>query len=250
MGAGYSLQTQIQNALFPKNRPRVEYAKIANIKRTLNRGVQYIYFEKAQPKGEVPKSAEEKVVLVISHGNMETMNSAINSVLGHFPGILDFVAWEYAGYGVRGDEEPSRECIIADAHDIALTFKDRKVIFVGRSLGGFAAIVSALRHRELQGKQKLLLISAFASVMHARPLLSFLAHTEINDFENYKLAKEYDGQVFIAHGDADTVVHVSNAQILKKCFPLSEILIMKGYGHNGLFPYLSQHLSMEKLITF
>lgn len=201
------------------------------------------------------KEGPDPLVVVITHGNMETMSSGINEAKKAFDQViaqtpdafssgLRLVAWEYAGYGARGGEEPSRSSIAADAREMAKAFAKDRVVFLGRSLGGYGAMVGALEHQRLGGRQKIFLLSAFASIMHVQPSLFLLRGTFLDGLENYKLARQYKGEAWIVHGNNDTVVNVKNAEVLRRNFSNSRVHIMDNFSHNGLWPYLFQNTSL------
>lgn len=246
MGADMSIPNKINNRLFPPNRPMVDFAM--DVKR-LNSSSNLVYLDLLVKEGPDP------LVVVITHGNMETMSSGINEAKKAFDQViaqtpdafssgLRLVAWEYAGYGARGGEEPSRSSIAADAREMAKAFAKDRVVFLGRSLGGYGAMVGALEHQRLGGRQKIFLLSAFASIMHVQPSLFLLRGTFLDGLENYKLARQYKGEAWIVHGNNDTVVNVKNAEVLRRNFSNSRVHIMDNFSHNGLWPYLFQNTSL------
>ncbi len=254
MGNKFSLQETINGKVFPPTRPRFAESFPASTLLTTDRDVPYMMAYVNRSKKN-PSNANP-VFVVASHGNSETMSTIIGQITKAFGNVrsrvpLVVVAWEYEGYGVRGEVEPSRESIERDAEAIAKQFKDEKVIFFGRSLGGYPAIVAALEHQRLGGVQKLFLLSCFASIMQTHGYLKPFARSSVDDFKNYELAPNYKGETWIVHGDKDGVVAFSNMRALKEAFSHADVQthVLTGKSHNDTFLDLPK-LPLNALVAF
>ena len=182
--------------------------------------------------------------IVVTHGNAERASDAIQAYRKYFREIpvKEIIAWEYAGYGHRGNERPSEEKIYEDARNVALWIArnvgpNEKIWYVGNSLGSFPACVSVREHSRVQKKHdlRLILLSPIASILHTVSMPETFRNmlSSLNGFRNDIVVQDIvDVPILIVHGIADALVPVKNAFDLKRCNKNIKVITLPGVGHN------------------
>lgn len=168
-----------------------------------------------------PEHASTKLLILFSHGNAEDVMSTISfhacvSTILH----AETLGYEYDGYGVLNDTEPTEDALTKNTEDAAsfahALAQTRKLPFVlyGRSLGAALAIKAA----QVCRADALILQSPFLSVIQVRvPSLickSLLRHFDL--FVNDEAIKRLESTIpiFISHGTEDEVVPFAHGQSL------------------------------------
>jgi fermentation-respiration switch protein FrsA (DUF1100 family) len=180
--------------------------------------------------------------IIFCHGNAGNLSYwrpimvALVNRLGQSVLIFD-----YPGYG-RSEGKPSEPgCYAAAdaAYDwLVQTQKIRpeRITVFGESLGGGVATELALRkpHRAL------VLSKTFTSVpdmARKTPLASALASMVHNQFDNLAKIGRCSGPIFIAHGDGDRLIPLSQGQKLFQAAPQpKQFFLLKGCDHNDPYP--------------
>jgi fermentation-respiration switch protein FrsA (DUF1100 family) len=149
--------------------------------------------------------------------------------------------FDYPGYG-RSEGKPSEPGCYAAA-DAAYDWLIQSqrvppewITVFGESLGGGVATDLAARkpHRAL------VLTKTFTSVpdmAKKSPLTSASASLVHNQFDNLAKIGRCSGPIFIAHGDRDRLIPLSQGQKLFKAAPQpKEFFLLKGCDHNDPYP--------------
>lgn len=182
-----------------------------------------------------PKS---KRLAVYAHGNMQCASEtwrqmqAGGACHGFFEALdaSEMWFWEYAGYGARSGEKPTERQLREDAEAVgkhalreAQGSEKAEVVFVGWSLGSYAATVSARAFQIALGEtpplneitSKVVLISPLASAVHARFTEPFVAPLEIfNGFRTIAEFQHLTCPCMLVHGQLDEVVLPYNSELL------------------------------------
>jgi pimeloyl-ACP methyl ester carboxylesterase len=166
---------------------------------------------------------ERNVTVVFFHGNLEDVSRTADTWA--FLRAVETIGFEYPGYGWRAREVPSQHALLAEvpfqADFVTKTSGERGVILIGRSLGTFAALNLAVA----LGPEKcigVVLISPLLTAVATKVPPPFHRAFGLIDYaDNESLAPRLDPNipVFVAHGESDIVVPLSNAKELWKGFP-------------------------------
>ena len=173
---------------------------------------------------------------------------------------LNVFIFDYRGYGVRSDVQPTEQSVFADADSAWMyltgkTTSDRsvdphKVIIYGHSLGGAVAIETAKRHPDAAA---LIVESTFTSIRAMADLnsnfrffpLSFILNQKMDSLEKIK---SIHMPILIIHGTADDVVPSSMSQQLYYSAPGSKYLyLVKGAGHENCAAVAGQNYQKHVL---
>ena len=243
----------ISQKVFPRNRPLHDSVAGPNI----------CFIDNITCCKLVNPQTASNAIAIYSHGNMESISQVCqfySTGCGYdFFKALDVCEmwfWEYSGYGCQAHDKngnvitPTEKQIEVDALRVAewafsrSRVEDCYVVFVGRSLGGYAATVSALhfanlsKEQELQNKVQLVLISAFASLLHTQSWLSPRTHflfEHFNGFQNINLARRLTCDTLLLHGENDTVVPKINSLLLaEKLNGTAVTCIFPSLSHNNV----------------
>ncbi|MEJ5357436.1 MAG: alpha/beta hydrolase [Desulfobacterales bacterium] len=183
-----------------------------------------------------PADAEPAPAILFAHGNGELIDFWPET-LGRLRDLgLALLLVEYPGYG-RSEGSPSQRRI-AEAFDLAYDrlasrpeVDRRRIVFLGRSLGGGAVGDLSLR----RPAAALVLLSSFTSVRAfavrylAPPLL-------IRDpFDNLAALARYPGPVLILHGRNDEIVPFGHAEKLRGAARRATLVAYEA-GHNDCPP--------------
>ena len=183
-------------------------------------------------------------IVSLFHGNAENVAQSAARMGQPIRQALDadvFVA-EYRGFG-KSEGWPTATGLLQDA-TAAMDWVCQRtgkepgdIIVVGHSLGGGPACHVAATC----GCQTLILDRTYDSLAAAAqwnyPIFPIKLLMR-NDFPSDQWIKNYQGPVFISHGDQDTLIPVECAQRLFDAAPCKkkELMIVPKWGHWGRFP--------------
>ncbi len=248
----------VYSRLFPANRPKeADHAHLLKKCSQCARACSLIRLTDEIPALEVrfeTRSAAGSAarMVVWAHGNMESMTSSCrfnlfspNSLTTHLPCSLVWF-WEYPGYGARyRSEKPTERGIREDArevgkcaHGVAKLESKTNVVFVGYSMGGYAAVVSAGAFKDADADDEMqltvVLVSAFNSAFDAafsKAVRNLLAGANCmwTGRELAKIRLAAGDVCVIAHGREDAVVTPNNAELLEAAHPARENVFLKLY---------------------
>ncbi|MEW6428541.1 MAG: alpha/beta hydrolase [Thermodesulfobacteriota bacterium] len=190
-------------------------------------------------------AGKEAPTILFFHGNGETAADydEIGPVFNRHG--LNFIAADYRGYGASTGT-PSVSAMMADALTLFRYFRDwlcaegyaAPLFVMGRSLGSGAAIEIAASHQaEIAG---LIIDSGFGPTL---PLLlslgidaGGLGINEGNGFRNLQKIAGIMKPVYILHGQHDTLIPASQAEMLQVQCPshAKQFQIVPGADHNSL----------------
>lgn len=177
---------------------------------------------------------QARFTILFSHGNAEDIgdNQAYFEEL-HRTGFAVF-AWDYRGYGLS-DGRPSEASFYRDSEAVyqyltgTLRVPPDRIILVGRSLGGAAAVHLAALHPAAG----LVLESSFVS---GRRVLSRIPLFPFDKFRNIDRIGRVRCPVLVIHGTADRTIPFEHGQILFAAAPHPKrSLWVEGADHNNLF---------------
>jgi pimeloyl-ACP methyl ester carboxylesterase len=168
---------------------------------------------------------------------------------------FNVVAPDYPGYGMtKGKASGKGVYLAADAAYDYATGKvgtpPRKIVVVGRSLGGAAAVYLAAKHQDVGG---LITISAFRSLgeIAQRTVRIFPAGMLVrHKLDNLGRMKDVRCPTLIVHGTADELIpHDSAAALAQACGGRAEVYDVPNAGHNDILSVGGQPL-VEKMREF
>ncbi|MGH9579358.1 MAG: alpha/beta hydrolase [Terriglobales bacterium] len=177
---------------------------------------------------------DARFTILFSHGNAEDLGD--NSY--YFDGLqqagFSVFAWDYRGYGLS-DGRPSEKTFYGDAETVydyltrTLGVPADRIILLGRSLGGAAAVHLAARHPAAG----LVLESSFVS---GRRVLSRIPLFPFDKFPNLDRLARVTCPVLVIHGTQDRTIPFEHGEILFAAAPHPKrSLWVEGAGHNDLY---------------
>lgn len=183
-------------------------------------------------------------VVLFCHGNAGdiTYRADILTTLRDRTGVSVFL-FDYRGYG-RSEGNPSEKGLYADAKAARdwLAEKEgiapKEIVLMGRSLGGGVATDLAIR----DGARALILESTFTSIPDmAKETMPWLPVRSLirNRFETIEKIGQYEGPLFLSHGDADSIVPYQHGEILFEAAKSADPKIfytISGGDHNDQQP--------------
>lgn len=215
-----------------QNRPRmieVEEAGVPAEEWTLEwgrRGSTYAWFLPALSDEPAPTA-------IFFHGNAELIDDWPATWYELARRGVNVLLLEYPGYG-SAPGRPSQRAFVAAAtaaYD-RLAEDDRvdasRIFSVGRSLGGGSACALAAE-RELAA---VVLMSTFRSVRPFATRFGMPAALIRDPFDNERRLTEYDGPVFIVHGEQDEVVEFEHGERLAAAAAGEVTFLPVRAGHN------------------
>ena len=180
--------------------------------------------------------AEPVPVAVLAHGNAETIDTMVDEFLPLRKLGMGILLVEYPGYGRSGgtpSQQRIREVYTAayDALAARPGVDDRRIVFIGRSLGG-GVVCDLSRERP---PAAIVLISTFTSVRSFA--VRYLAPGALvrDPFDNVAALQQYSGPVLIIHGRRDNIISYRHALDLHRAVPNSR-LITYPCAHNDCPP--------------
>ena len=188
------------------------------------------------------------------HGNAGNVSYRSSQIKMYYDLGFNVFVFDYSGYG-QSSGKPSAETIeqnTIDAWKYLTTQKNissNKIIVVGRSLGGFAALTAAEKFSPFA----LSLESTFSSIkniaQHQMPIFPAFLILK-NNFDNVKKIKKIKVPLFIVHSKEDNIVKYYHSQkLLKAAKNNKEIpkISFKSFigGHNGCYEIVENHYPEE-----
>jgi fermentation-respiration switch protein FrsA (DUF1100 family) len=185
---------------------------------------------------------EARGAVLFCHGNAGNLSHRTGTILPLMQALgKSVLIFDYPGYG-RSEGKPSEAGCYAAA-DAAYDWlagsagvAPENTVLFGESLGGGVATDLAVRRRH----QALVLVKTFTSVpdMARKQLLtssvSSLVH---NHFDNLAKISRCPGPVFIAHGDRDRLIPLSQARKLEEAAPApKQFYLLESSDHNDPLP--------------
>lgn len=188
-------------------------------------------------------NCEECPLVLYFHGNGE-IASDYDDISQNFKRIdAALLVVDYRGYG-WSTGRPLVSALLSDVEamknalpTIIPNFQNRSLYVMGRSLGSVPAIQIASLYPELF--KGLIIESGFASGIAwliSKGLAPQMFNTMPDPIGNAEKLKKISLPLLIIHGEQDTLIPISNAQILYESSPSEKkrILRIPGAGHNDL----------------
>jgi pimeloyl-ACP methyl ester carboxylesterase len=177
--------------------------------------------------------------LIFFHGNGGNISAGrLDLLVTLFKNQFNVLVFDYRGYG-KSPGRPSENGILIDSEAVAdfywknLHQENNKVVYFGRSLGGFAASFAAVR----KPPHGLILEAAFPdkkTLLRFHPiLLRFLAL-----FSRYRLSaadylKTVECPIMVIQGDRDEIVHLRvGEELYRQIQSDKELYVIPGASHN------------------
>ena len=197
-------------------------------------------------------------VLVVSHGfggNMDgTRSDALEFVKqGYAAFIFDFIG---GGYSIKSDGQMTEMSVLTEADDLnivvdyLLTREEidaDHIYLMGQSQGGFVSTYVACTRNDIRGlvcfypaycirADALNQYDSLDKVPDTYRVLGFatvgkIYYKDATSFDIYDLMPDYDHDVLIIHGTADTVVPYEYAVRASETFNNAELMTIQGAGH-------------------
>ena len=197
-------------------------------------------------------------VLVVSHGfggNMDgTRSDALEFVKqGYAAFIFDFIG---GGYSIKSDGQMTEMSVLTEADDLnivvdyLLTREEidaDHIYLMGQSQGGFVSTYVACTRNDIRGlvcfypaycirADALNQYDSLDKVPDTYSVLGFatvgkIYYKDATSFDIYDLMPDYDHDVLIIHGTADTVVPYEYAVRASETFNNAELMTIQGAGH-------------------
>ena len=207
----------------------------------------------------VPENAGEKMPAVIfSHGfggnyQVGTQYAEALAQNGYVVYCFDFCG---GSPDSRSDGSTLEMSIFTEQQDLEAVlgmiqeqpFVDKENIFLmGTSQGGVVSAITAAAHKE-EIKGAILLYPAFVLVDNAKEMFESVddipetyyllwmtvgrAYAEkLLDYDIYGAVSEYDRDVLLLHGDADSIVPLSYSEKAAEIYPSAQLEVFPGAGH-------------------
>jgi fermentation-respiration switch protein FrsA (DUF1100 family) len=183
-----------------------------------------------------PHSTANAAVL-FCHGNAGNLSNRANDVLAIQRALaMSVLIFDYPGFGRSTGQPGEAGCYAAAdaAYEwLAQRVPPERIVILGQSLGGGVAVDLASRHAH----GSVALFKTFTSIPDLAqklfPVLParWLVH---NRFDNLDKIGRCSGPVFIAHGDSDHLIPISQA---KRLFAVAHgtkrFLVLESCGHHG-----------------
>jgi pimeloyl-ACP methyl ester carboxylesterase len=197
-----------------------------------------------------PPSTDAELTVVFFHGNGELAEDNVDIARALASHGYAVVLAEYRGYGVsRHAGKASERGLYADAEAIldAIGAPAERVVLMGFSLGTGVVVEMAARGRG----RGLVLLAPYTSIpdvaAHHVPVLPMRALMR-DKLDSLSKAAAITLPVFVAHGDADTVVPFDMGETVAHTFPHGHFVAVPGGHHTDLF-VADGHL-MQKIVDF
>jgi uncharacterized protein len=191
-----------------------------------------------------PNDRQRKATVLVFHGNAENVATSAVRVGVPLRNCLqaDVMLAEYRGYG-KSEGSATERGILQDAEAAMKWLCERtgkspsEIIVVGHSIGGGPACYLAGK----TGCQALVLDRTFDSLVSTAqqvypifPIKLLMKNTMRSD----QWIQNYQGPVFILHGNRDTLIPHQSAQRLFELAPSKnkKLLILDDWGHWDSFP--------------
>ncbi len=198
--------------------------------------------ERGAEKGERDAKEKAPAAVLFCHGNGGNItHRAYALMMLHDRVGASVLIFDYRGYG-RSEGRPNEAGVLADARAarawLAAREKIREsdVVLLGESLGGAVAVDLAAR----DGARALVLESTFDSLpnvaAHHYPFLP-VRWAMRSRFDSVAKIGKYQGPLFQAHGDADTIVPLEyGRKLFEAANAPKQFLLLPGRDHNDPLP--------------
>ena len=221
---------------------------------TLYKGEQKIVGELYLPNNDLDFFS----LLIVSHGfnnNMDnTRNDAIEFVkLGFATFIFDFIG---GGSSIKSDGKMTEMSVLTEAEDLNVVIEylieldeidENNIFLMGQSQGGFVSTYVACTRDDIKGLINFYpayvirddAIKAYATedlVPDTYTVMGYITVGKIywqdaTSFDIYDLMPDYDKDVLIIHGTADSIVPYEYAVRASETFPSAELMTIQGADH-------------------
>jgi uncharacterized protein len=179
-------------------------------------------------------AVEGKATLLFFHGNGDSIEGADAATSVLTDAGYGALLVEYRGYGGNAGS-PSEQGFYADGEAAIVWLKGKGIapadtVIIGNSIGSGAATEMALRYNP----KALVLVSGFASLPFVvSDLYPFLpAQWLVRDrYDNVAKVGKVKTPILILHGDVDTLVRPTNAEMLANGAPNADRIMVPGKGH-------------------
>ena len=163
-----------------------------------------------------------------------------------------FLFPEYTGYS-NDTRKPAHDLLKNDVKNIVEYLKNQKyqeIVVAGESIG--AGLASY--HVSLSAPDKVLLISPFSSLLDiAKNRFWFFPVNLITDnaFINTELLKNFKKEIFIIHGEEDTIIPQKLGQKLFDSLDNQnkKIIVIPEAGHNDLFNFSEMEKAIQNFLN-
>lgn len=184
--------------------------------------------------------APEEPVILFYHGNAGNISHRLDYIQRLTRMGINVFIFDYRGYG-KSSGKPSEKGLYIDAlcaYDYLVNdekIKPENIILLGRSLGGAAAIETAMR----RDARSLVVESGFLSVRHmARHMgiFSLISPLLPANYDNLEKIKKISIPKLIIHGDSDEIIPFSMGEKLFEAAASPKYFYpIKGAGHNDTY---------------
>jgi pimeloyl-ACP methyl ester carboxylesterase len=164
---------------------------------------------------------------------------------------FDFFVIDYRGFGKSTGRRSERniELDTQIAYNYLKNhYAESEIVLYGRSIGsGFAASLAASNH-----PNKLILDSPYYSMYHlAKIFLPFLPIASILNYHilTYQHIQNVKCPIFIIHGTSDKLIPYRHALKLSQLNFRSNLIRIKGGGHNNLPEYSAYHHHIYEILN-
>lgn len=219
-------------------------------------------------------------VLVVSHGFANSMDNTRSDALefvkqGFATFIFDFIG---GGYSIKSDGQMTEMSVLTEAADLNIVVDylltreevdEDHIYLLGQSQGGFVSTYVACTRGDIRGlvcfypayciaDDALEQYDSLDKVPDTYSVLGFatvgkIYYKDATSFDIYELMPDYQHDVLIIHGTADTVVPYQYAVRASETFPSAELMTIQNGGHgfsgqdrtnaiNKSVDYLLEHL--------
>ncbi len=194
------------------------------------------------------KNPDAAFTLLFSHGNGEDLSIVAPFLREYYADRFSVLAYDYRGYGTS-DGKPSYRNVKQDAEAAYrwLTEEQRvdpkKIIAIGRSLGGALAVRTAAEH-PVGG---LICECSFASAFRLKTGVQLLPWDK---FDNEKLIRNVSCPVLIIHGTEDRVVPFRHGRRLYAAAPEPKQFFGIEGGRHTNYAYVAEERYLETIESF
>jgi len=168
------------------------------------------------------ESPGSNIWVIYSHGNGSDIGDDYGTLVTYSKELkLNFIAYEYPGYGVYRGKTTTTNCV--RAHKIVYRYLVKKrmihpkqIIFFGRSIGAGVATTCCYEiERNRDSIRGLILQSAFTSIPDlVKGSFGFLHHLSPNPFDNMKAIQEIKCPILLIHGEKDKLIKANHSKRL------------------------------------
>lgn len=176
-------------------------------------------------------------VVVLFHGNGETMFSDVPLAQVLRERGLGTMLVEYPGYGIAHGSPPTEDAIYTDAEaalaHLEASVPRERVVLWGKSLGTGVAVEMARRGHG----SRMVLLAPYTSITDmGRTMTPFLPASLLmrHHFDTVGKAKAIAIPTLVVHGDADEVIPFAMGEAVAKAIAGAKFVRVAGAHHNDL----------------